>query len=89
MGFYLSMAGPVTFSNARKLVEIAAKVPLNRLLIETDAPYLTPEPFRGKRNESAHVALVAEKIASVRKITLEELAEATTSNGLRVFRLIE
>jgi TatD DNase family protein len=88
MGFYLSFAGPVTFNNARKLVEIAAKVPLNRLLIETDAPYLTPEPFRGKRNESAHVALVAEKIASVRKITLEELAEATTSNGLRVFKLI-
>ena len=87
MGFYLSIAGPVTFSNARKLVEIAAKVPLNRLLIETDAPYLTPEPYRGKRNESAHVALVAEKIASVRKITLEELAEATTSNGLRVFKL--
>lgn len=85
MGFYISIAGPVTFNNARKLVEIAAKIPLNRLLVETDAPYLTPEPYRGKRNESAHVYYVAEKIAEVRNIPLEELAEATTSNGLRVF----
>ncbi|MDA8213333.1 MAG: TatD family hydrolase [Clostridia bacterium] len=85
MGFYISIAGPVTFHNARKLAEIAAKVPLNRLLIETDAPYLTPEPFRGQRNESAHVYYVAEKIAGLRKISLADLAEATTRNGLEVF----
>lgn len=89
MGFYISIAGPVTFHNARKLTEIAARVPLNRLLIETDAPYLTPEPFRGQRNESAHVYYVAEKIAELRKISLADLAEATTRNGLEVFGIKE
>ena len=85
MGFYISIAGPVTFQNAPNLQEIAAKVPLDRLLVETDSPYLTPSPYRGKRNESAHVRLIAEKIASLRQISLEELAEATTSNTRKLF----
>ncbi len=85
LGFYISIAGPVTFHNARKLTEIAAKVPLDRLLIETDAPYLTPEPFRGKRNEASYVYYVAEKLATLRGMAIEELAEATTKNGLAVF----
>lgn len=85
MGFYISMAGPVTFQNAPNLHEIAVKVPLDRLLVETDSPYLAPSPFRGKRNESAHVRLIAEKIASLRQISLEELAGATSSNTKKLF----
>lgn len=85
MGFYISIAGPVTFHNASKLQEVAAQVPLNRLLIETDSPYLTPEPFRGKRNESAYVVKVAEKIAALKNIPVEELAKAATDNTKRLF----
>lgn len=85
MGFYISLAGPVTFTNAPKVREIAAQVPLDRLLIETDSPYLTPHPHRGKRNESAHVRLVAEAVASARGIALDELAVATTANAKRLF----
>ncbi len=87
MGFYISIAGPVTFDNARKLREIAAAIPLDRLLIETDAPYLTPEPHRGKRNESAYVVHVGERIAQLRGIPVEELADATTANARRLFRI--
>lgn len=85
MGFYISIAGPVTFGNANKLREVAVKIPLDRLLIETDAPYLTPEPHRGKRNESAYVACVGKRIAELRGITVQELAEATTANAKRLF----
>lgn len=87
MGFYLSIAGPVTFHNANKLCEVAANVPLDRLLIETDAPYLTPEPHRGKRNESAYVAYVGQRIAEIRGIPVEELAAATTANAKRLFKI--
>ncbi len=87
MGFYISIAGPVTFDNARKLREIAAAIPLDQLLIETDAPYLTPEPHRGKRNESAYVVHVGERIAQLRGIPVEELADATTANARRLFRI--
>jgi TatD DNase family protein len=87
MGFYISVAGPVTFSNARKLKEIATEIPINRLLIETDAPYLTPEPHRGKRNESAFVAYVGECIAALRGIPIEELAKAATENTKRCFKI--
>ncbi|ADG80991.1 TatD family hydrolase [Thermincola potens] len=85
MGYYISFAGPVTFNNANKLREVAAKVPLHRLLVETDAPYLTPEPHRGKRNESAYVYYVAERIAQLRNIPVEELAHAAAENTLRLF----
>ncbi|MDT3700712.1 MAG: TatD family hydrolase [Thermincola sp.] len=87
MGFYLSIAGPVTFSNANKLRDVAANVPIDRLLIETDAPYLTPEPHRGKRNESAYVAYVGQRIAEIRGIPVAELAAAATANAKRLFRI--
>lgn len=85
MNFYVSLGGPVTFKNAQLPKDIAAHVPLDRLLVETDAPYLTPHPYRGKRNEPAHVKLVAEKIAELRGISYEELAEATTANAEKLF----
>ena len=87
MGFYISVAGPVTFSKSLKTKEVAKAVPLDRLLVETDSPYLTPQPFRGKRNEPAHVRLVAEEIANLRDISLAELAEATTANVRRLFNI--
>lgn len=85
MNFYVSLGGPVTFKNAQLPKDIAAHVPLERLLVETDAPYLTPHPFRGKRNEPAHVKLVAEKIAELRGMSYEALAQATTANAEKLF----
>lgn len=87
MGFYLSFAGPVTFSRARQLVDVVAYTPLERILIETDCPYLTPTPHRGKRNEPAYVKYVAERIAEIKGISFEEVAKATTENTEEVFRL--
>ena len=87
MGFYISVAGPVTFPKSVKTKEVAKAVPLDRLLVETDSPYLTPQPFRGKRNEPAYVRLVAEEIANLRDIPLAELAEATTANVRRLFNI--
>jgi TatD DNase family protein len=88
MGFYISIAGPVTFQNAGRLKDIAARVPADRLLIETDAPYLTPEPHRGKRNESAYVLYVAEEIARLRGITPEELGNLAAENTKKLFSLL-
>ncbi|MGI6667972.1 MAG: TatD family hydrolase [Acetivibrionales bacterium] len=85
LGFYISFAGPVTFKNAKKLPEVARYVPDDRLLIETDSPYLSPEPHRGKRNESANVRLIAEKLAEIRGQSFEHIAEITTSNAKRLF----
>lgn len=85
LGFHISFAGPVTFTNAPKLQDVVQKVPLDRLLVETDCPYLAPVPHRGKRNEPAYVHLVAEKIATLRELPLEELAAATTANARRLF----
>jgi len=87
MGFYVSIAGPVTFKNAKKLAEIAKLIPDDYLLIETDAPYLTPEPFRGKRNEPAFVANTARKIAELRGVSFEDIARITTLNAKRLFIL--
>jgi TatD DNase family protein len=87
IGFYISFAGPVTFKNARKTHEVAAKIPMERLLVETDCPYLTPEPYRGKINEPANVLFVAEKIAELRKKTSQEIAYHTTLNAHRVYNL--
>lgn len=86
-GFYISLAGPLTYKNAKKSHEVAAKVTLDRLLIETDCPYLTPEPHRGKRNEPAHVVKVAEKLAELRNKTVEEIGYITTANANKVFRM--
>lgn len=85
LGFMISIAGPVTFRNANRLLDIVKYVPDDMLLIETDSPYLTPEPHRGERNESAYVRLVAEKIAKIRKKSPEYIADITTSNAKRLF----
>lgn len=87
MGFYISIAGPVTFKNAAKLPEIVASVPLERLLVETDCPYLTPHPHRGKRNEPAYVKLVAEQVAHLRGIDVADLIEATNHNVKKLFKI--
>ncbi|OYD06379.1 TatD family hydrolase [Paludifilum halophilum] len=87
MNFYIGLGGPVTFKNAKLPKEIAQQVPLDRLLVETDSPYLAPHPNRGKRNESGYVRLVAEKIAELRGMSLEALAEATYDNANRLFRI--
>jgi TatD DNase family protein len=85
MGFYLGFDGPITFKNNRKAGEIIAETPLDRLLIETDCPYLTPEPHRGKRNEPAFVRHVLDKMAAIKEMTEDELAIATTSNARILF----
>lgn len=86
MGFYISFSGIVTFKNAGKLKEVARQIPLERMLIETDAPYLAPVPFRGKLNQPSYVKYVAEEIASLRGIPIEEIAQATTDNFHRLFK---
>lgn len=85
MNFYISLGGPVTFKNAKEAKEVAKAVPLDKLLIETDAPYLAPHPHRGKRNEPAYVALVAQQIAALKEMEYEEICEATTKNAMEVF----
>ncbi|HYS06822.1 MAG TPA: TatD family hydrolase [Candidatus Dormibacteraeota bacterium] len=87
LGFFVSFAGPVTFKNAKDVAEAAAYVPIDRLLCETDSPYLTPHPFRGQRNEPARVRLVVERIAALKGLTAEAVGEATTRNLEAVFRL--
>jgi len=87
LNFYISLGGPVTFKNAKKPKEVAKEVPLDKLLIETDCPYLAPHPLRGKRNEPAYVKYVAEEIAQIKGITLEELAAITTNNAKTLFKL--
>jgi TatD DNase family protein len=86
MGFFISLSGIVTFKNALSVKEVACRVPLDRLLIETDAPYLAPAPYRGKTNQPGYVKHVAEEIARLRGIALEEVAKATTANFFRLFR---
>lgn len=87
LGFYVSFAGPLTFKNARHTVEVAENVPLDRFLFETDSPYLTPEPYRGKRNEPAYVRQVAERFAELRGLGVEEVARLAFQNGNRLFGL--
>ena len=81
LGFYISFAGPVTFKNSKNANEIIQMVPLDKILIETDSPYLSPDPFRGKRNEPRNVKLVAQKIADVKNISLENIANITFENA--------
>lgn len=84
-GFFISLAGPLTFKNAKKTHEVAESINLDRVLIETDCPYLSPDPLRGKRNEPANVVLVAEKLAELRKKTIEEIAQITRTNAKQIF----
>ena len=87
MGLYISIPGTVTFKNAKTLHEVARKVPLENLLVETDAPFLAPVPFRGKRHEPAYVKWVAERIARIKNVSLEEVTHATTQNSKNLFSL--
>ncbi|MHC0039249.1 TatD family hydrolase [Pseudoneobacillus sp. C159] len=85
MNFYISLGGPVTFKNAKKPKEVAAEIPLDKLLIETDCPYLTPHPHRGERNEPGYVRLVAEQIAEIKGLSYEEIARTTSDNAKKLF----
>lgn len=86
-GWYIGIGGVVTFKSAYKMQEVAKNIPLDRLVLETDAPYLTPVPYRGKENQPAYVKYVAEEIAKLREITFEEVAEVTSSNAKLVFKV--
>ncbi len=85
LGFHISFSGIVTFKNAQEIKDVARRVPLDRMLIETDSPYLAPVPFRGKLNEPAYVRYVAEEIARLRDMPLEEVAAVTSGNFFRLF----
>ena len=85
LGFYISIPGPVTYPKSERLLDVVRQVPLDRLLVETDAPYLSPQPFRGQRNEPAYVVHTAGKIAETKGLPLEEVAAATTRNAKAVF----
>jgi TatD DNase family protein len=88
MNFYISLGGPVTFKNAKKPKEVAKEIPLDNMLVETDCPFLAPHPYRGKRNEPAYVRLVAQKIAEIKEISVEEVEEITTKNAKRLFGIM-
>ncbi len=87
LGFYISVAGPITFKNSKSAEEIANLIPLNRLLIETDSPYLAPEPVRGTRNDPRNVKYTAQKIADLKNISIEEIAKATYQNALNIYNI--
>lgn len=87
LGFYISFAGPVTFKNSKNANEIIDMVPIDKILIETDSPYLSPEPFRGKRNDSRNLEYIAKKIAEVKEIDLEQIAKITYNNAKNIFRI--
>ena len=85
LGWYLGFDGPVTYKNARKALEVLELCPMDRMLMETDSPYLSPVPMRGKRNDSSNLKYVAEKIAQVKGLSPEEAAAITLENGCRLF----
>ena len=85
LGYFIGIAGPVTYKNARKLVETVEKIPIERILIETDCPYLSPEPFRGKRNDSQNLRYICEKISKIKQIHHEKAAKITLENGKTFF----
>jgi TatD DNase family protein len=87
MGFLISIPGTVTFKNAKKIQEVAREIPLDYLIVETDCPFLTPVPHRGKRNEPAFVRYTAEAVAGLKKVSFEELAKAVTRNARRIFKI--
>jgi len=87
LGFLISLAGPVTYPSAHDRVEVAGGMPMEKLLVETDSPFLAPQLHRGQRNEPAYVALVVDRIAGVRGVAAQEVAQATAKNAIRLFRL--
>ena len=88
MGWMLSFTGNITFKNARRALEVLEWLPLERIMLETDSPYMTPEPFRGKRCDSGYLYRMAETVARIKGITPEEVARATTENGKRFFGIV-
>ena len=86
-GWYIGLTGVLTFKNARKAIETAASIPLDRIVLETDCPYMAPEPFRGKRNDPGYLYRMAEKLAEIRGLSLEEIQTITTENGKRLYRI--
>lgn len=86
-GWYIGFGGVLTFKNARRAVEVAAEIPLERIVLETDCPYMSPEPFRGKRNDPTRLHLVAERLAALRGCSPEEIEAATLENGKRLYRM--
>ena len=87
MGWYIGFTGVLTFKNARKAVETAQSIPLDRIVLETDCPFMAPEPFRGKRNDPGYLYRMAEKLAELRGISVEEVHTITTENGKRLYRI--
>lgn len=86
-GFYLGFTGPITYKNADDLRRIATRVPLDRLLVETDGPFLTPTPYRGKRNEPAYIPIIVQRLAALHVVPVEQMAQATTDNAIRLFQM--
>ena len=86
-GWYIGFTGVLTFKNARKALEVAASIPLDRIVLETDCPYMSPEPFRGKRNDPGKLYRMAEKLAELRGLTVEEIHAITTENGKKLYRM--
>ena len=86
-GWYIGFTGVLTFKNARKAIEVASSIPLDRIVLETDCPYMSPEPFRGKRNDPGKLYRMAEKLAEIRGLTVEEIHAITTGNGKRLYRI--
>ena len=84
-GWYLGFDGPVTYKNARRTVEVAEMIPIDRILVETDSPYMSPVPVRGKRNDSRNVAYIVEKLAQIKGISSDEMAILTLANGKKLF----
>ena len=87
LGFYISFAGPVTFKNSKNANEVIGMVPADKILIETDSPYLSPEPLRGRRNDPRNVKFIAKKVADVKELTLEEVANITYQNAKKIFNI--
>ena len=86
-GWYIGFTGVLTFKNARKALEVAAGIPIDRIVLETDCPYMAPEPFRGKRNDPGKLYRMAEKLAEIRGLPLEEIHRITVENGKRLYRM--
>ena len=87
LGWYIGFTGVLTFKNARKALEVAANIPLDRIVLETDCPYMAPDPFRGKRNDPGKLYRMAEKLAEIRGLSVEEICRITTENGKRLYRI--
>jgi TatD DNase family protein len=88
-GWYIGFTGVLTFKNARKAIEVAANIPLERIVLETDCPYMAPEPFRGKRNHPGYLYRMAQRLAEVRGLSVEEIHRITTENGKKLYRITD